>query len=574
MKRTKYAVLGATTLALALGISGCSGGSGGSTSTVNATQGASDQGKLPTTAWDTADYSAVKAGGTLTLPISALPSNWNSGTVDGNNSDQINVLLNSTTGGPVRIKDDGTWEMDPNYATEVKLVSSDPQVVEVKLNPKAVWSDGTPMTYKDFQSAWKAFNGTDTSFQVASTNVWEDISSVDRTDSDSNFKMTFKNKNADWPSILVSPSYEASVTKDAATFNDAYKSTPVPSSGPYEVSKVDTTGQVVTLKPNPKWWGEKPKLDTIIVKSIESQDALAQAYANKEVDALGIGSGIVSPDVYNTASKRDDGEIQRAGGLTWYHFDFNAKVAPLDDVKVRQGIARAINRDTIAQSRLAPLGAPVTTQNNYIYMPGQKGYTDDATSTIGYDVAKAGALLDDAGWKKGSDGMRAKDGKPLTISVTVPSGTATSANAAKQIQANLKDVGVTLTIDSVPVAKFFSDYVTTTDKKNFQTTLFSWVGTPFPVSSSLSIFYPADGPQNYNGVTDASLGDMWKQANAELDPDKQRALAQKIDQTIFSYVPMVPISPTPTVSAVKKGLVNLGAVQFQTVDWTKVGWKN
>ncbi|MCZ2404322.1 ABC transporter family substrate-binding protein [Paenarthrobacter sp. Z7-10] len=572
MKRTRYAALGAAALALALTMSACSGGSGGAGPSVNASQGASDQAKLPNTAWEVADYSAVKQGGSLTLPIDAMPANWNSGTVDGNTSDQIRVLLASTTGGPVRIKADGTWEANPDYATEIKLISQDPQVVEVKLNPKAVWSDGAPMTYKDMLMTWKAFNGTNKKFQVASTNVYQDISAVEKEDTDYNYKVTFKNKNADWPSVM-NP-FEASVMKDPATFNDAYKSKPVPANGPFMVSKVDTTGQVVTLTPNPKWWGQKPKLDTIIVKTIESQDSLAQAFANKEVDAMGIGSGIVSADVYNTAKKRDDGEIQRSGGVTWYHFDFNAAKAPLDDVKVRQGIARAINRDTIAQSRLSPLGAPVTTMDNYIYMPGQNGYTDDASSTIGYDPTKAGALLDEAGWKKGSDGVRAKDGKPLAISVTVPSGIATSADAAKQIQANLKAVGVTLTIDTVPVAKFFSDYITTTDKKNFQTTLFSWVGTAFPVSSAESIFYPADSEQNYNGVSDPALGDLWKQANAELDPAKQREIAKQIDQKIFSYVPMVPISPTPTVSAVKKGLVNLGATQFQDVDWTTVGWKS
>lgn len=572
MKTTRFVALGAAALALSLTLSACSGGNAGAGPSVNATQGATEQAKLPNTGWDSAAYSDVKQGGTLTLPMDAMPANWNSGTVDGNTSDQVNVLLASTTGGPVRIKADGTWEANPDYATEVKLISTDPQVVEVKLNPKAVWSDGAPMTYKDFEGTWKAFNGTNTKFQVASTNVYQDIASVEKEDTDYNYKITFKNKNADWPSVL-NP-FEASVVKDPATFNNAYKSKPVPSNGPFEVSKVDTTGQVVTLTPNPKWWGQKPKLDTIIVKTIESQDALAQAFANKEIDAMGIGSGIVSPDVYNTAKKRADGEIQRSGGTTWYHFDFNATVAPLTDVKVRQGIARAINRSTIAQSRLAPLGAPVTTMDNYIYMPGQAGYTDDAASTIGYDPAKAGELLDSAGWMKGSDGMRAKDGKPLKITVTVPSGIATSADAAKQIQANLKAVGVTLTIDTVPVAKFFSDYITTTEKKNFQSTLFSWVGTAFPVSSAESIFYPADSEQNYNGVSDKSLGDLWKKANAELDPVKQREIAKQIDQTIFSYVPMVPISPTPTVSAVKQGLVNLGAAQFQTPDWTTVGWKN
>ncbi|WP_449371978.1 ABC transporter family substrate-binding protein [Arthrobacter psychrolactophilus] len=562
-------MVGAGVLALALTVTGCSaGGGGGNKATVDSSKGASDSAALPTTAWEVAGYDAVAKGGTLTLAVDQLPDNWNALQADGANAAGTSVI-DPTSGGPVRITADGSWEINPDYATEVKVVSDDPQVVEIKLNPKAVWEDGTPMSYKDFEATVKANNGSNDAYQNAADNVYKDIESVTREDTDQNFKITFKNKNADWVSILGNKGsvLPASVASTPEAFNTGYATKPVPSNGPYVVSNIDTTAQVVTLTPNPKWWGQAPKLDKIIMKVV-NRDALAQAYANKEIDALIVGT---SKDNYDTAKKREDGAMQQSGGVTWSHITLNAAKGPLADVKVRQAVAHAIDRDTITASRLSPIGAPVTNQNSYIYMPGQKGYEDNGTEAIGYDVAKAESLLKDAGYAKGSDGTVAKDGAALTLTYTLPANNPVSEQIFKQIQANLKAVGITLKNNSVPSDKYFSDYVT---PKNFELTGFSWVGTPYPVSSTESIFYPVASEQNFTGITEEKLGDLWAKANAELDPEKRIALANEIDKTIFSYVPVIPLTPVPVTYGVKKGLVNYGAAQFQDFDWTTVGFKS
>ncbi len=573
MKHIKKMV-GAGVLTLALAVTGCSAGGGGSEKpAVDNSKGAADSATLPTVDWTKADYAAVKDGGTLTLAIDQLPDNWNTLQADGNNV-STGQIMDPTTGGPVRNTADGGWEVNPDYATEVKLVSQDPQVVEVKLNPKAVWEDGTPITYKDFAATVKASDGTNKDYQTVSDNVYKDIESVTKEDTDQNFKITFKNKNADWPSILggstagtaTASILPAAIASDPKAFNEGYKAKPLPSDGPFKVSNVDTNGQVVTLVPNAKWWGEKPKLDKIIMKVV-SRDGLAQAYANKELDAFSIGT---NKNNYDTAKKRADGAVQQTGGLTWNHVTLNGSKGPLAEVKVRQAVARAIDRETISASRLSPIGAPVTSMNNYIYMPGQKGYQDDASAVIGFDTAKSEALLKEAGYTKGSDGVQAKAGKKLELTYTLDANNPVSEQIFKQLQANLKVVGITLKNNTVPSDKFFSDYVL---KSNFEMTGFAWSGTAFPVSSTESIFYPVKSGQNFTGITDEKLGDMWQKANAELDPAKRIAMAAEIDKAIFAYTPVIPLTPTPNTYAVTTGLVNYGAAQFQSIDWTKVGWK-
>jgi len=248
----------------------------------------------------------------------------------------------------------------------------------------------------------------------------------------------------------------------------------------------------------------------------------------------------------------------------------NGAKGPLSDVHVRKAVAHAIDREGMAAVIQKPLGVKPTTQGSVIYVPGQKGYKDTASSEIGYSLAKSADELKLAGYSKGSDGMYAKGGKPLSLTITVPSDTPTNAQRAQLIQGFLKKAGIDMKLDTVPTAKYFSDYVI---PLNYESTSFSWQGTQFPVSTTESLFYPAKAGQNFTGITDNALGDEWSKANAELDPAKQVALSNEIDKTIFNYVPMVTIAPTPKIWAVQKGIVNIGATQFQIPDYTKVGFK-
>lgn len=557
-KSTVFAAL-AVLSASALLLTACAPGN-----TAEDSPQASESKALPTTAWQVAAAGDVQDGGTLNLSISSLPANWNTYQVDGNEADTVTTVA-PTTGGPIRVGSDGTTTVDPNYATSVEVISEDPQVVEIKLNPDAVWEDGTPITYKDYAATWAAMNGSNEEYSPASTAIFDQISAIESTGSDFDFTVAFDSINADWASILTSV-LPASVTSTPEAFNTGYVTTPVPSSGPFVISNVDTTGQVVTLTRNPLWWGEAAKLETIIVKVISGESA-ATSFGNSETDVLYISS---NADAYQTAEKRTDAEIQASGGLTWTHVTMNGAKGPLADVELRRAVGHAVNRSLISESANTPVGVDATTQGSYIFMPGQKGYQDNVGDAIGYDVAAAEKLLDDAGYSAGDDGMREKNGKALQLSITVPADTPTNKQRAVQVQADLKEVGIAVELNEVPTAKYFSDYIIPGD---FEMTSFSWVGTAWPISSTEALFSPVDSESNFTGITDEKLSDLFDEANTELDADERIVIANKIDKVLAAYVPIIPIAPLPNVYAVKSGLVNYGAAQFETVDWSIVGWK-
>ena len=518
---------------------------------------------LPTVDWDAADAGDVQDGGTLNLAVGALPVNYNNSQIDGNDVD-TNTLLSPTQGGPLRITTDGGTEVNPDYASSVELTSEDPQVVEIKLNPKAVWEDGTPITVADYEATWKALNGSNEEYQVVSTTGWDQIGSVEQGADEFDVKITFSSAFADWQSLFGGTVLPAAIANDPTAFNTGYTAKAMPSYGPYVISNIDQTGQVVTLTPNPVWWGEKPKLDTILFKVV-SQAQQGSSFANKEIDALYISA---NADLYATAQSREDAEIQATNGLTWTHVTMNAKEGPLSDVNVRKAVASVVNREQISSAANTPVGVPAVTQGDYIFMNGQKGYQDKA---LPHDTAAAEGFMKDAGYTKDGDSWT-KDGEALKLTITVPADTATNIQRSEQVQADLGEFGIPVELTTVPAAQYFSDYVI---PGNFEMVSFSWQGTPFPISSTEALFYPLDSGQNFTGTTDEKLGDLWTKANAELDPDKRIEIANEINDTIWSYVPMFPIAPLPNVWAVKQGLVNYGAAMFgySPVDWTIVGWK-
>lgn len=552
----KTNALGALALlsAAALGVVGCAPGN-----TAAPSANPDDQNALPSTAWVHADAADVQDGGSLRLAVSSLPVNWNIYHIDGNER-ETNDIVATMIGGPIEIDESGQAVVDENYASSVELVSEDPQVVEIKLNPEAVWEDGTPITVADYQATWQANNGTNPEYVPVSTTGWDQVSSVEQGEDEFDMNITFSSVFADWRSLLGGP-LKASVGNDPAAFNSGYTARAMPSAGPFTVRSIDSTAGIVTLERNPKWWGDTPKLETIVFQAV-SQDQQGSSFSNGEIDAVEISA---NADLYQTAQNVEGAQIQASNGVTWTHITMRASDGPLADVNVRKAVASVVNREQIASTANSPVGVPAITQGSFIFMPGQDGYTDGA---LPYDLDAGAQYLEDAGYIKDGDSW-VKDGTPLKFSVTVPADTATNVQRAEQIQADLGEFGIPVELTAVPVGGYFSDYVIPGD---FEMVTFSWVGTPFPISSKRSLFTPVESEQNYTGIADDRLGGLWEQANKELDPEARLEIANDIDKVLWESVPIIPIAPLPTVYAVKDGLVNWGARQFETIDWTTVGF--
>lgn len=564
--RGKLTVVTATGVGLALSLAACGGGSSGTKSSAGGGGGSksSAAASLPASVYTKVAYDQVKPGGTVTGMVSQLPATYNNYQANGLLGDTQTIQNPIQPAGAGFIYNaDGTYKPDPDYIVSAKIVSQDPQKIEMKLNPKGVWSDGKPITYMDMVNNWKAMNGTNAKFEPASTTGYEDISAITKGATPYDYTVTFKKKFSDWVGFVypVLPTV-ASDTPDH--FNKTYNTKQFPTNGPFVISKIDASAQVITETPNPKWWGRKPKLNKVVWRVID-QNSIGQSFVNKEIDVVDTQA---NADVVKQATGRTDATMMRSSGLQWNHLTMNIRKAPFNDVNVRKAIAFGIDRQTFTKVIQKGLGVPPQTQGSFILMPGQKGYTDDFGDAYPYSVSKAQALLKTAGYTKGSDGYFAKGGTTLGFSITVPSGTATNAQRAQLIQTLLKTVGIKVTVNTVPTAKYFTDYV---QIGNYQAVSFTWQGGSLPVSSSEAIVYPANGGSNYTGYTGPNEGALWNKAISNLDPTSRLKDVQAINKDLTSYVAFVPIATTPYIWGVKKGIVNFGPTQFETIDWTQVG---
>lgn len=564
IRMRRATVVVAATAALGLALSGCqqqNNGSGG----VDSDKADKEISALPTTDYQKASYDEVADGGTLTYPMTEIPASLNYYHADGAHVDNNN-LYGTSLGGRISIKADGTWEVDKNYAESVEVASEDPLVIDVKLNKDAVWEDGTPIDVEDYKAFWKTRDGKSDEYQVASTKGYEDIESIEPGADKYEVKVTFKTPNIDWPNYIAAP-LPNEISEDPEVFNKEYTKKVLPSNGPFKAESVDNKSGVITMVRNDKWWGQTPKLEKVVFKVV-SQAQQAQAYANKEIDVVDVGT---DGDAYQTANNREDGAIYKSQGMQWTHLTMNAEKGALKNQEVRDAIGRAVNREAIAQAAIGPVEAPVTLVNNYTFMPGQKGYQDNTGGSLDFDPEAAKKILDDAGWTPGDGGVREKDGEKLQFKIVVPADTASNAQRAEQIMKDLNEVGFKIELETVPVAAYFADNIL---NGNFDMATFTWEGTAFPISSGSNLFYPADSEQNYSKISSDEIGEKFKAATATLDEEEARKLANEGDAAIFKLKPVIPIYPTPYVWGVKDDIVNLGPRQLETPDWTTIGFKD
>jgi peptide/nickel transport system substrate-binding protein len=513
----------------------------------------------------------VEDGGRLTWPISSMPVTYNYLHLDGTEADHSyskfplmpRMYLADAGGTPV-------W--NPDYlASEPTLVTEPKQVVTYNINPKAIWYDGTPITWEDFHWQWRSRNGSNPAYQISSSSGYSEIESVERGRDDREVVVTYKNKYADWQAMFYGL-YPASTTRSPKIFNDGWRQRPLTTAGPFKFESADLTAKTVTLVRNEKWWGEPAKLDTIVFRAIDL-DAQIDALANGEIDLMDIG-----PDVNKYSRARDIAgtEIRWAAGPNFRHITINGTGPILQDVKVRQALAMGIDRAAIARAMLGPLGIETATLGNHIFMRNQTGYRDNSGDVGKYDPARAAQLLDEAGWRLDGN-VRTKDGRTLEINFVIPSAVATSRQESELIQNMLGQIGVKVNINTVPSPDFFEKYIR---PGQYDFTVFSWIGTPFPISSARSLYAkPTVGPggelaiqQNYARVGSDEIDRLFAEATQELDRERAIELANRIDALIWQVVHSLTSYQRPEMWVTKSRLANHGAFGFAEIVYQDIGW--
>ena len=391
--------LASVTFAVTLVLSGCSSGDQsippiGGDATVGTTNDMNPQ-----------DPNTLQQGGNLRLALPSMRANFNPLTIDGN--DETQSIHRATLPRAFTIAPDGSATVNPDYFTSVELTSENPQVVTYTINPKAVWSDGTPITWEDIASQIQATNGKDKRYLIPSSAGSDRVASVTRGVDDRQAVITFAQHYTEWKGMFAGNSMlqPKKMTENPDVFNKGQLNGPGPSAGPFIISNIDRTAQRITLTRNPKWWGATPRLDSITYLVLDDA-ARVPALQNNTIDATGIASLDELQIVRNTPGIA----VRRAPTPQWYHFTFNgAPGSILADPALRVAVAKGIDRQAIANISQRGLVDNPTPLNNHVFVAGQEGYQDNS-AVVAFDPEKAKAELDALGWKMNGQ-FREKDGR-------------------------------------------------------------------------------------------------------------------------------------------------------------------
>jgi len=421
--------------------------------------------------------------------------------------------------------------------------------VTIKLKPNLRWGDGEPVTARDIAFTWKL--GADPASGFSNPNAWSRASSVAVVD-DRTAVLHLKQVDvtyASWDQILPEHIEGAAVAKggDLGSYpkNTGYNSAPATPglwNGPYLLTRYES-GQQIVFEPNPNWAGTKPIFKRITLKLVENTAALQADLLTGAVDmAAGEGIGLTIDQVLGLR-KQYPNRFTYAfkPSLDYEHIDLQRDNPALADVRVRRALLMALDRDTMAK-RLFEGMQPVA--NTWV-SPLSPNY-DPTIVGVGYDTAGARALLADAGWRPGADGIcRDKDNKKLSLVIVTTAGNRLREMQEQVLQSQWKAACIEVAVKNEPARTLFGD--TLKHRTYTGMAMYAWT---YPVAGAPRLTLGSDqipsaannwGGANYAAFSDPRMDADIAAAEAELDPAKQKALWAQMQRIYADQLPALPL---------------------------------
>lgn len=420
--------------------------------------------------------------------------------------------------------------------------------VTYTIRPDARWGDGTPLTTRDVRFTWEV--GRHPASSVTNAELYRRIWKIDihdeRTftvhDEKLGFNYNALNDFRPLPEHVERPVFEA----DPATYRNRSRFETEPTLpglafGPYRIQAVEP-GSHVVLGRNPTWWGEPAAFERIVVKAIENTAALEANLLSGEIDMIEGGLGLSLDQAL--AFERRHGDrftVLYKPGLIFEHIDLMLDNPILTDLRVRRALLHGIDREAINQ-RLFAGRQPVAHSN---VNPLDRAYSE-RVPRYAYDPVRAGALLDEAGWRKGPRGIRQNArGEPLRLELMTTAGSRTRELVQQVLQSQWRQLGIDVPIRNEPPRVFFGE---TVSKRRFTgMALFAWISSPEnpPRSTLHSEEIPSErngwAGQNYTGYRNPRMDALIDAIEVELDRDRREALWHELQALYAEELPSLPL---------------------------------
>jgi peptide/nickel transport system substrate-binding protein len=337
--------------------------------------------------------------------------------------------------------------------------------------------------------------------------------------------------------IIPKDSYESQKTHPLGT-------------GPFKFKSYDQVQQVLDLEANQNYWDGPSKIPTLRVKAISESNTLQAELQSGRVDIAPLATSL-SPDAIKGLSQNPNLSVQQFVGSNLNLLTFNTTEAPLNNVKVRQALAYAIDRESIIRDLVLNQGAiahSILPEASWAYQRPQ---------TYQFDPNKAKQLLDEAGFRDpDGDGPQMRWAKPLLFRI---SGSSASARQYSGVVQNyLKNVGVPVAIETSE----FNTMRQQVQNGQFQINYSQWVGgNQDPIFyhdlfATSEIATPTRG-LNRSRYTNPELDKILDEAANTYDHARAAPLYAKAQEIIGRDVPVFPLWYQANMVIAKKNVGNI-----------------
>jgi len=429
-------------------------------------------------------------------------------------------------------------------------ISSDGKTITLKLKKDLKWSDGQPLNADDLVFNYEMYQDKGNNYQQG-TIIQQELTKIEKVD-DVTVKLTFKDPqpypenvagvNGYYllPAHILKPVYEKDKSLEKADFNQ----NPTAFSGPY-VLKEWKRGESLTFTANPNYAGAKPKIDTVVIKIFPEPETSYAALAKGDIDFI---PNLQPADAKKIQDLTKDVTIASIYGSYRESLWINVRTdkfpraghPALKDVKVRQALRLAINRRGLVKDLL--FDNTTVAESLYADSP----FENKSLKFVEYDPEAAKKLLDEAGWKVGSDGVREKDGVKLELIYSTTTAAQRKKNQAV-IQQQLADVGVKVKLETVDPTQYFGQYQQGGTIANGNCDLCEYANNTVTTNPANARTFMCDeissadnpGGQNYIGFCNTDMDKLQLVTEQSLDPKAGLDAAYKIQEIQAEQVPVI-----------------------------------
>lgn len=447
---------------------------------------------------------------------------------------------------------DPAGHLVPDLAREVPTpqnggIAADGLTWKIKLRKDAKWHDGQPFTADDVKFTIELINNT--AFRARSRvghNVVKDIRVVAPDEIHWKMDKVFSPYVFLLAETFMVPKHilEKASDPNSSPFNNSPVGT-----GPFRWDK-RVPGDNIQLVANPTYHGKGPYLERIVFKYIPDLTVLYTQFRTGQVDYLGLQG--VLPNFVKEAQGLKDRRIVLSSSAMVEHVALNQEFGPFRDKAVREAMYMAINKKAIIDAIYYGIHTPTES-----FLPNLNwAYKADLPAQT-YDPAKANALLDAAGWKRGAGGIREKAGVRLEFTNSTTVGNAAREQVQQLLMQDFKTIGAAMTINNLPPAVMWGEYW---QKSKFQSVI---VGVGFPSGADPDVTkrfasdqISAKGGQGSNVIQyqNPEVDKLLAEGTSQFDLAKRKTVYGKIQSIIRNDYAILPLFQYVMVEGLKAGL--------------------